>query len=108
MEKIYAHRNKIVVILGVLLLSGLILLPSLFKGAPKDPLYKGPIEKIAVGNIGEFSIFNLIAKENGYFAENGLDATIHEYNAGPAAVAGLLAGEVDVTVAAEFVGVRNI
>lgn len=72
------------------------------------PLYVGPAEKIIIGNIGEYSIFNLIAKENGYFVENGLSAEIVEYPSGPPAVADLLAGKMDIVIAAEFVGARNI
>lgn len=72
------------------------------------PQYTGPIEKIRIGNIGEYTIFNLIAQEKGYFKQFGLDAEIKEYSSGPAAIAGLQAGEVDVNIAADFVGVRNI
>ncbi len=65
-------------------------------------------EKIRIGNIGEYSIFNVIAKEKGYFKKNGLDATVYEYDSGPRSVAALLDGNVDVAVAAEFVGVSNM
>lgn len=75
---------------------------------PQGPKYEGPIENIRIGNIGEFSIFNIIAKDQGFFKEYGLDADITEYESGPPAVADLLAGKVDVAVAADFVGVRNI
>ena len=54
----------------------------------KDQKYTGPAEKLRIGNIGEYSIFNLIAKEKGFFAENGIDAEIKEYTSGPAAIAG--------------------
>lgn len=67
-----------------------------------------PAEKIVIANIGEYSIFNLIAEKNGYFRENNLEAKIIEYPSGPSAVADLLAGKVDFAVAADFVGVRNI
>jgi ABC-type nitrate/sulfonate/bicarbonate transport system substrate-binding protein len=67
-----------------------------------------PLEKIRIGNIGEYSIFNIIAEEKGYFKDNGLDAQVFEYESGPPAIAALLAGDVDVAVAADFVGVRNI
>jgi NitT/TauT family transport system substrate-binding protein len=66
------------------------------------------VEKVRIGNIGEYTIFNLIADEMGYFQENGLDAEIKEYSSGPAAMEALLAGEVDINIAADFVGVRNI
>lgn len=74
----------------------------------KETVYTGPIEQIKVGNVGEYTIFNLIAEDKGYFQENGLDASIQESTSGPASLAGLLAGDVDVTIAADFVGVRNI
>ncbi len=67
-----------------------------------------PSQNIRIGNVGEYSIFNIIAKQNGYFEKNGLNAEVKEYSSGPAAMQDLLAGKLDVTVAAEFVGVRNI
>lgn len=75
----------------------------------KEPeKYTGPVEKIVIGNLGEYSILNLVAKDQGYFKENGLDAEIKEYPSGPPAVVDLLAGKVDVTIAGEFVGVSYI
>jgi ABC-type nitrate/sulfonate/bicarbonate transport system substrate-binding protein len=70
--------------------------------------YSGPVENITIGNVGEYSIFNLIAKEKGYFREYGLNAEIKEYASGPPAVTDLLAGKVDFAIAADFVGVNNI
>jgi ABC-type nitrate/sulfonate/bicarbonate transport system substrate-binding protein len=70
--------------------------------------YSGSVEKITIGNIGEFSIFDIVAKQNGYFQKNNLDAQIVSFQSGPAAIADLLAGKVDIAVAADFVGVRNI
>lgn len=67
-----------------------------------------PLEKVRAGNIGEHSIFNLIAKEKGYFQANGLDVEMTEYPSGPPAVSDLLSGKIDLTVAADFVGVSNI
>ncbi len=67
------------------------------------------IEKIVVGNlIGEYSTYNLIAQENGYFKKNGLDMESHIYDSGPPAIADLLAGKVDLALAAEFPGVRTM
>lgn len=70
--------------------------------------YSGPIDKITVANIGEYSIFNLIADKQGFFEDNGLDVDMIEYSSGPPAVADLLVGKVNFAVAADFVGVRNI
>jgi len=76
--------------------------------ALKVPAPSLPVEKVTIGNIGEYSIFNIIAKENGYFRDNALDATVDEYESGPPAMAALLSGEADIIVSADFVGVRNI
>lgn len=79
--------------------------PQIFKNIPGNA---SPADKIRIANIGEYSIFNLIAEKNGYFKENNLEAQIIEYPSGPPAVADLLAAKVDFAVAADFVGVRNI
>lgn len=70
--------------------------------------YSGPVDKISVANIGQFSIFNLVAKERGYFERYGLDATVDEYDAGASAMGALLSGKADFAIAADFVGVNAI
>ncbi len=45
----------------------------------------------------------IVAKEQGYFREQGLDVTLRSYASGLNAVDALLAGEVDVATASEFV-----
>jgi len=72
------------------------------------PKYTGSVEKIIIANFNERSALNLIAKEKGFFKENGLDAEIKEYTSGPPAVAALLAGEVNIAPASDFVGVGYI
>lgn len=72
------------------------------------PAYSGRVENITVANIGEYSIFNLIAHDKGFFAKQGLHVTLNEYPSGPPAIADLLAGKADFAVAADFVGVSNI
>lgn len=96
-------------IISALILSGVFYV--LFYGKKdiaRKQSYSGPIEKVIVGNVGEYTIFNLIAQEKGIFANNGLDVELKEYTSGPASIAALLAEEVNVTIAADFVGVRNI
>ncbi len=82
----------------------------LFKQSAKNPegTIKPQVETVKVGNIGEYSIFNLIAKDRGYFEKNYLAAEVKEYPSGPPAMADLLAGKVDFAVAADFVGVNNL
>ena len=48
-----------------------------------------------------------IANERGYFTRHGLDLVIREHEAGKLAVDALVAGDVDVATAAEFVVVSN-
>ena len=71
-------------------------------------IYSGKVNKINIGNVGEYSIFNLIARDKGFFLRNGLDAHIAEYSSGPPAVADLLAGKNDFAIGADFVGVNAI
>lgn len=76
------------------------------KTPPTSTTYTGSVEHITIGNVGEYSIFNIIAKEKGFFAQNGLDAEVTEYPSGPPAVADLLAGNNDFAIAADFVAVN--
>lgn len=66
-----------------------------------------PLRRVTVANIGEYSIFNLIAEENGYFRDNGLNAQVDEYDSGATSMAALLSGKADFAIAADFVGVTN-
>ena len=91
-----------VVIGGVWLFSK----PAKTPPPPAAPV--GPAQELRVGNVGEYSILNLVAKQQGYFQAHGINATITEYSSGPPGIADLLAGKVDVAVAADFVGVTNI
>ncbi|MEK7103149.1 MAG: NrtA/SsuA/CpmA family ABC transporter substrate-binding protein [Patescibacteria group bacterium] len=61
-----------------------------------------------MANIGEYSIFNIIAKEKDFFEKNGLDVQMKEYDSGATSMAALLSGKADVAVAADFVGVINM
>lgn len=67
-----------------------------------------PLRKLRIANIGLFSNYNVIADKMGFFRENGLDATVVEYDSGASTMTALLSGEADVAVAASFVVVRNL
>ena len=69
--------------------------------------YTGPVEKITVGTIAEYSTLVALAQERGYFANNGLQVTTVEHASGGPAFSDLLAGKADVVTAADFVGVLN-
>lgn len=94
-------------LLITVIISGYFYLKPISKVQNSTPI-SNTLEKIRLGNVGEYTIFNLIAQEKGFFKENGLDAEIKEYTSGPASLAGLFNGETDINVAADFVGVRNI
>ncbi len=89
-------------------LAVLLLMGSGCAAPPVPPEASGPVETVRIANIGEFTILNLIAREKGFFAANGLDARIEEYDSGATSVGAVLAGEADVAVAADFVGVRRM
>src|SRR3989344_2161411 len=102
-------NKKNVLIVGFGLVIVALLAGGYFRLGQKQPgKYAGPVEKIAIGNLGEYSILNLIAKDRGYFVANGLDAEIQEYQAGPLMIADLLAGRLNFAVAGEFPGVNYI
>lgn len=95
----------IIVIVFSTLLVCYLSLNEFFK--PAQPPSK-PLDNLRVGNIGEFSIFDMFAQEKGYFKKNGLNVEIIHFASGPPSVNALLAGQIDIAVAADFVGVRNI
>lgn len=80
----------------------------LFFDKSEPAKYTGPIEKIVIGNLGEYSTFNLVAKEKGYFLENGLDVEINEYESGPPQMNDLHKGKINFAMAGEFPGVSNM
>ena len=70
--------------------------------------YTGPIEKITLaGYLGSEGLLPFIAEERGFFADNSLDVTIKEYEAGKLAADALLAGEADICSCADFVLVSH-
>ena len=69
--------------------------------------YTGPVEKITIGTIADYSTLVMLAQERGYFKDNGLDVKTIEHSSGAPAFADLLAGKADVVLAADFVGVLN-
>lgn len=91
---------------AVLLLVGLAVFE--WSGATRKPAAPtAPAEKIRIANVSEYSIFNIIAEEQGFFGEHGLDAQVDEYDSGGTSMAALLSGKADFAVAADFVGVTN-
>lgn len=77
------------------------------RNKPEKPAFTGPIEHLNVAAVGEYSSLTIIAQNQGFFKDNGVDVTITDYESGAPAVTDLLAGKVDIAGAADFVGVSN-
>jgi NitT/TauT family transport system substrate-binding protein len=70
---------------------------------------QGPPEQISIGTFaGKISGLVFIAREKGFFRENGLDADLKIYEAGRDAIKDLLAGRLDIAFCSEFVLVNEI
>lgn len=70
--------------------------------------YTGPIENLTIGSPHqEISSLVYLAKEQGYFEENGLDVEIKEYDSGFAAIRGLLDKEIDIALSTDFAFVSS-
>ncbi len=66
--------------------------------------YAGKAESVTIGmEPNQVNSLIYIAENQNYFAANGLNVTVKDYASGLAAVDGLLANEVDVATATEFV-----
>ncbi|HUQ85529.1 MAG TPA: NrtA/SsuA/CpmA family ABC transporter substrate-binding protein [Candidatus Limnocylindrales bacterium] len=106
-------KKSLMLIGVVLILSGAFLVNGkYFEGLvgpiqEKKQIYSGPVDNLTVGKQAEYGTLFVVAKEQGFFKAQGLDVTIREYESGAPAFANLLKGEIDMTNAAEFVGVRN-
>lgn len=80
-----------------------------WKAQPPAPHgYTGPVDQIRIANIGVYSVFNLLADEEGFFKANGLDAAVTEYDSGATSVGAVENGTADVAVAADFVGAAHL
>ena len=91
------------------LLSGVITVVALAVGSylwlseKKGPKYTGPIEKVTIAYAqSPLASLVTIARDQGFFASRGLNATIKEFEGGKQAlVDGLLAGEADIATVAD-------
>jgi NitT/TauT family transport system substrate-binding protein len=65
--------------------------------------YSGETESVTIGSAPlESSALLYIAEERGFFSQNGVDATIKQFDTGAASLNGLLKGEVDIATPAEY------
>lgn len=66
--------------------------------------FTGEIKKVSIGaTTQELSTLIWIADDQGYFAQNGLEATVKGYDTGIETINALFAGEVDFADTADFV-----
>ena len=92
---------------AALFLSFNMLLGSGLSCSPKD--YTGSVTSLSVGwSAFEQEALLWIAQDQNLFMKNGLDITLREYDTGAGSLAGMISGEVDITVGVtEFPIVRK-
>ncbi|MHC1727816.1 MAG: ABC transporter substrate-binding protein [Syntrophobacteraceae bacterium] len=74
----------------------------------RPSIYKGPFDDLSLGNTPVFySLLLLVAEERGFFTQNGLNVSMKDYESGSVALEGLLNGDVDMAVAADFAFVNK-
>ena len=89
----------IIVVLGV----AFILWPRPPKG------YPGKVDTLSLATVPtELNAVVYVAEDQKLFARNGLQVIFKDYNSGAAAAAGMLNGEADIALAAEFPIVRQV
>jgi ABC-type nitrate/sulfonate/bicarbonate transport system substrate-binding protein len=71
--------------------------------------YSGNIENLTVAAVPtELNALVYVAEDQNLFAHNGLQVTFKDYDSGATAAAGMLKGEADIALAAEFPIVRQV
>ncbi len=96
-------KKRNLIIAAVIFLVIAIVLSSFIYLNSQKP-YIGKVERVTIGFFNsEMNALVYIADDQQYFAANGLNVTVKNFNSGAAAVNGLLNGEVDITGASEFV-----
>jgi ABC-type nitrate/sulfonate/bicarbonate transport system substrate-binding protein len=94
-EKRCKRMNKtflIILLLGIFLVIGCV---------KEEKKYDKEISKITLAAYeGDTGLLPYIAEKKGYFASNGLDVAINNYDSGKAAADALIAGEADISTSA--------
>jgi len=71
--------------------------------------YPGKTETLTIAAVPtELNALIYIAQDQNLFTKNGLEITLKDYDSGATAVAGILNGEADIALAAEFPIVRQV
>jgi len=98
-------RRSLILLAGLVLAMGIGGISRL--GQQRARKFSGPVRSITVGTGQEYSSLIWVARQNGYFTENGLDVTTKEFFSNRERVDALLSGRVDITTASEFAFVRT-
>jgi ABC-type nitrate/sulfonate/bicarbonate transport system substrate-binding protein len=102
-----SQQKRKFIILAVIILVIAIVLSSFVYLSQKPTISN--LEPISVGfEPNPVNLLMYIAQNQSYFTNNGLNVTVENYASGAAATNGLLNGEVDMAIAADFVLTRNI
>jgi NitT/TauT family transport system substrate-binding protein len=93
-------------------IAGVLILTALLSGcgsscSPSD--YSGKMETLTIAAVPtELNALVYIAEDQKFFAHNGLQVVLKDYDSGATAAAGMLKAEADIALAAEFPIVRQI
>ncbi len=102
-----SHKRFAMVSIIIALILAIVFGLSYYLDSQRD--YAGKMASVAVGNLPlESSALLYIADEQHFFARNGLNVTLKDYDNGVATIAGIQKGEVDIAVATEFVVVGKV
>ena len=100
--KIKLGKRSATVLSATAIVLSLVLSSFLYLNLVKP--YDGPMESISIGaTLLESSGPLFVAKEQNFFAENGLDVAIKYYDVGLNAVNDQLAGKIDIALSAEYI-----
>jgi len=95
-------------LIGIALIAGGIIAGAAIWLAMDDDTSQYNTASLTLGvYAGDTSSLVYVAREQAFFKERGLNVTLKEYDSGKAAFDGLLADDVDMATAAEFVFVSN-
>jgi len=100
-------KSKVLIVVIVIALLGISILR--FTTWKQSEKYTGPIEKVSIGISATSLLPSLvpIAKEKGYFLEEGIDMEIKDYSTGKDALEATFKGEVDMCTVADTPIVSN-
>jgi NitT/TauT family transport system substrate-binding protein len=99
--------KKVVAAIGIIIVIILVGL-GLWYFTSSSASYSGTPDPITIGELPfDYDGLIYVAQDQGFFAENGLNATVRYYNSSVGAINGLSNDEVDMAVSSEYVFVRQ-